>query len=910
VSSVVGEPAVAQVEVEDWLKTKLSEWGIETLTDVQKKALAAGVVDGQSLIVSAPTSSGKTLVAEMAALSALRKGMRVLYLVSHRALADQKYLDFEARFGEASANPIASVGLSTGDRTEGRVDADLRVATYEKAIALLIGGQIRPDNLLVIADELQILSDPNRGPDIEALCAIFRQRNVKQFIALTATVENPADLAGWMNCRLVQSFERSVPLHQEIWSYGRIYSVTFGQETGQDCDSPIAANDLFAVVSHLIEQGRGPVLVFTETKKEASLYAEEFIRNRQRTAAGLELAVQLDLFSEPTDSSDKLKNSVERCVAFHTADLSAQERQVLESGFLKSQFDVCFATSTLAAGVNFPFKTIVFPKLTFQYRPSAPRLTLADYRNMSGRAGRLGLHDEGFAVLLPNNRVEAAYAQQLVGPANETLESVLLDISLRRTLLSLVSSLIANSRTAVDNFFDNTLYNFQLLEKNPKKLTQLKQLCAEAVDWLLKNSLIYEEEGELRATRLGKACAISGLLPQTAVKFAAMLKTSIPSLTVSFDEYADGLIYACCVSAEYCAERPSRLLPFASPQAIGGTSFWRGKKLPVRFDEVAVKEAQCAQAIALYSAGESERKIARATGISAGSLQRLASDVAWVLEGLHRISVVGDLNCPQQLSNQISQLSRRVRWGVPSDALDLLRVAERHKVPGVGRQRAMELVRSGFSTLQDVLYAGQEKLLGVLKHMVRVQELLKGVAATTGHSQEQMQGAHVRVAKELGIDAIVVRCYMDNGVKYETAIFDLLSVAKAISTTVVDDGVRQNVPEFLLIAAAIQALVECKTSSKSPALINKEDAWAVLQKSSDFDPAMRRVTLGKPAFDETSKKKAAATGELSLVENALFVEGVLRVIKGEITAEQFLIWLTTPGVAELERLPGKPTWLL
>lgn len=270
--------------------------------------------------------------------------------------------------------------------------------------------------------------------------------------------------------------------------------------------------------------------------------------------------------------------------------------------------------------------------------------------------------------------------------------------------------------------------------------------------------------------------------------------------------------------------------------------------------------------------------------------------------------MMGDLNCSQQLSNQISQLSRRVRWGVPSDALDLLRVAERHKVPGVGRQRAMELVRSGFSTLQDVLYAGQEKLLGVLKHMVRVQELLKGVAAMTGHSQDHMQDAHVRVAKQLGIEAVVVRCYMENGVKYEGAISELMSSAKAISTTVLDDGVRQNVPEFLLRAAAIQALVECKTSSKSPALISKEDAWAVIQKSSDFDPAMRRVTLGKPAFDETSKKKAAATGELSLVENAIFVEGVLRVIKGEITAEQFLVWLTTPGVAEMERLPGRPTW--
>jgi helicase len=86
----------------------------------------------------------------------------------------------------------------------------------------------------------------------------------------------------------------------------------------------------------LIEKGRGPVLVFTETKNEASRYAADFIRDRPRRTSGLALAEQLELFSEPTAASDKLRDYAERCVAFHTADLSAQERQVLESGFAKS----------------------------------------------------------------------------------------------------------------------------------------------------------------------------------------------------------------------------------------------------------------------------------------------------------------------------------------------------------------------------------------------------------------------------------------------------------------------------------------------------------------------------------------------------------------------------------------------
>ena len=176
----------------------------------------------------------------------------------------------------------------------------------------------------MIADELQILGDPNRGADIEALCAIFRQRKVKQFLALTATVENPSGLAGWMNCKVVKSTERSTPLHQEIWASGRIYTVTFGQEIGIDRVHPILGNGLHAVVSHLISQGRGPILVFTETKGEASRFAADFVRDRPRKASGLVLAEQLELFSEPTAASDSLRDYAERRCLPHRRPLRAR----------------------------------------------------------------------------------------------------------------------------------------------------------------------------------------------------------------------------------------------------------------------------------------------------------------------------------------------------------------------------------------------------------------------------------------------------------------------------------------------------------------------------------------------------------------------------------------------------------
>ncbi len=152
---------------EDDIKRIVSSWGIQDLTHIQQIALSKGASDGQSLVVSSPTSSGKTLVGEIALLVALKSFKKCLYLVSHKALADQKYNDFENRFGVSGGQHIATVGLSTGDREEGESQPQLLVATYEKALAMALSEQIDFKNLVVVADELQNIGEEGRGPNIE-----------------------------------------------------------------------------------------------------------------------------------------------------------------------------------------------------------------------------------------------------------------------------------------------------------------------------------------------------------------------------------------------------------------------------------------------------------------------------------------------------------------------------------------------------------------------------------------------------------------------------------------------------------------------------------------------------------------------------------------------------------------------
>jgi helicase len=893
--------------IDKWLVEQLRSWGIAELTDIQRLAIESGLADGKSMVVVAPTSSGKTLVGEIAVACGLRKSLRSVYLVSHKALADQKYEDFQRRFGAEARSPLASVGLSTGDRDEGDADAQLLIATYEKALALVLSGDLDTRGSIIIADELQILGEPGRGPDIEVLCSVIRQKGSAQFVALTATIENPRDLSGWLNCELVTSQTRDVPLHQEIWADGEAYRVTFGQDIGKKIRSktPYPASPL-EVVTRLLELDRGPVLVFTETRGEASKLAKAYSASRGRTPDGIKVAEQLDLFSEPTESSEQLRSNAERKVVFHSADLTPQERQVIEQGFVDAKFDVCFATSTLAAGVNFPFRAVVFPKLTYSYGDrQGTHIRRSDYRNMSGRAGRLGLHHEGFAILVPKNSVEHEYANKLVLPENDRINSQLVTISMRKTVLMLVSSGLVAEKDALHNFFENTLYWYQTLDRNKARLAEVTATSDKALEWLIERRFVERHDKTLLATPFGKAASASGLLPSTAFEFSEMLSRKRLMLEEDFDDYAAGILHFACCSEELQGETRTRFLPYTTGHSPGSISFVAARKLLRPLDRTNDQVGQCVHALVLFVEGEVERKIAFMSKVSSGSLHRLAIDIAWVLDGYHRLLCCPELGCSQQLANRISMLARRVRWGAPAEALDVIRVAERHGVPGFGRQRAMALLSQGISTLDDILNATKEQLSEILRNEHRALALVRAVSGALGFGPNRFAALHRRIAKELGIEQIVEDCDMKLGTDYERAVKRLLEVETSWVVTLLDDGKRQNVPDLMLTHGKGSILIECKTCTKTPALVNKEEAFAVLQKAVDFDKSMRRVTIGKPDFDEHSKSKAQASSEVTLVQHSSFVEVLLRLHAGTLKPEQVFSWLATPGVAEPQRLPGK-----
>lgn len=195
---------------------------IDKLRPAQAKAIKKGLFKGKNLLVCTPTASGKTLIAELAALkSILEDKGKVVYIVPLRALANEKYKDFTNRYGK-----LIKIALSMGDldsTDSNLIEYDLIITTSEKLDALTRHHAPWINYIkVVIVDEIHLMNDPGRGPTLEILLTILRQILKAQFIGLSATIGNPKELAEWLEAETVIDKWRPVKLYQGIYLDGEI----------------------------------------------------------------------------------------------------------------------------------------------------------------------------------------------------------------------------------------------------------------------------------------------------------------------------------------------------------------------------------------------------------------------------------------------------------------------------------------------------------------------------------------------------------------------------------------------------------------------------------------------------------------------------------------------------------------
>lgn len=441
--------------------------GVTELLPLQQQALRRqGFLAGDNLLVLAPTSAGKTLVGELAALRHWQAGRKAVFLSPTKALADEQFRHLRRRYGAMGLR----VALSTAEHT--RQDADIArghfdfaVMVYEKCRAFLITSPGLICSLgVVIADEVQVLHDPDRGPATDRLLSrLIQAESHIQIVAMSAVLDRAPAVAAWLEADTLQSTARPSELREGVFCAQHQcfhYRDLAGQWTDEtlpggpirpalpeDAARDDGAAQVVALAAALARAGENS-LVFAPTRSLSRQLAlaiahELGIRHGASSADCPEL-----LIAEETAMRSQLCQCVPAGVAFHNSDLTPELRRFVETAFQDGRLQVIVATPTLAQGVNLPATNVIqLPVMLGPDSGAAARSTLhrpqvalsaERYKNQAGRAGRFGTASGFGRSILPATShaqatrlariyIEAGQADAAGSGADGDLDSFILD---------------------------------------------------------------------------------------------------------------------------------------------------------------------------------------------------------------------------------------------------------------------------------------------------------------------------------------------------------------------------------------------------------------------------------------------------------------------------------------------------
>jgi helicase len=523
----------------------IDAWSVEipSLNDLQLDSINEyGVLDGEHLVVSAPTSSGKTMVGELAALNGILQRRRALFLLPMKALVNDKYQEFVRKYAALGIRTIRATGDFNDDiGALMRGQYDICLMTYEKCAALALGAPHILDAVgTIVIDEVQMIVDPSRCANLEFLLTLLRVRRERgwepQTIALSAVIGDTNGLERWFDARLLRREQRPVPLDEGVLRQdGRFrYLATDGDGTeqvepfiepqyargsSQDCVIPL--------VQKLVDAGE-QVMVFRETKGETIGCANYLARSLGLPPA--QDTIDALPTGDPSVSSTDLRRTLAGGVAFHNADLDRDERLAIEEHFRSPDhpLQVIVATTTLAMGVNTPASTVVIVGLR---HPLDQPYTVAEYKNMVGRAGRLGFTERGRSIIVaPDFRQEHEAWNEYVTARPEDLESQFLDADPRGLILRVLatSGQVAGSpkMAAADlvSFLEGSFGAFQQRRRSGAWRWTEQALAGYVAELARHGLILADAEQRYELTPLGRLAGESGIAAESVLRVVGVLR--------------------------------------------------------------------------------------------------------------------------------------------------------------------------------------------------------------------------------------------------------------------------------------------------------------------------------------------------------------------------------------------------
>ena len=385
-----------------------------------------------SVIVTAPTGAGKTVIAEYAVEKCLEENRRVIYTAPIKALSNQKYRDFYAEYGD-------KIGIVTGDVVLNPYAQVLLMTTEIFRNTIFDDIERLQDVSYVIFDEIHYINDIERGTVWEE-SLIFAPQHIK-FICLSATIPNINPFADWMQSvrdieiKVVEELKRPVPLEHHLYfkDYGvgaikhirelrnRAHQDARKREYDPPSDKPVKAlpSDFIEtrLIPHLRHETQLPCLYFCFSRKGCEENAAALVFGAQlqlltkKQSAEIleqfdELCVLFDIAEEKV--IEKFRKLLGRGIAYHHAGMLPTLKEVVERLFTSGLIQLLFTTETFAVGINMPACSVVFDSLEKYDGIGFRYLKAREYHQMAGRAGRRGIDTIGYVY----SQIVPAYADE------------------------------------------------------------------------------------------------------------------------------------------------------------------------------------------------------------------------------------------------------------------------------------------------------------------------------------------------------------------------------------------------------------------------------------------------------------------------------------------------------------------
>ncbi|MCW3997348.1 MAG: DEAD/DEAH box helicase [Candidatus Bathyarchaeota archaeon] len=688
------------------VKEVVIDSGITELYPPQKEAVKAGVLEGTNLVLASPTASGKTLIAELCALKQiLEKKGKVLYLSPLRALASEKFEEFNkySSIVKINGNPV-SVGISTGDFDSvaswlGKFD--IIVTTNEKADSLLRHRLDWANDIsFVIADEVHLLNDGSRGPTLEVVLARLLHINPQlQVLALSATINNVKEIANWLKAEYVTTDWRPVSLREAVFLDQEILYKDGSTKEIQKKTRNSTINLALASI-----KAGGQALIFASTRKSSVSLAKKIgdhlveLLSKPLKRSLIQEADKILGAGERTRISDSLAKLIKNGTAFHHAGLVSVQRRFIEALFRQGKIKVLVATPTLAFGVNLPARTVII----HDYRRWTPGygnypITILDYKQMAGRAGRPKYDKVGESVLVSKTSDEADFLMEnyLLSSPEKIWSKLAVEKIIRSHVLSTIASGYAHTENGVYDFFNRTFYAHQY------NIRAIKRIIAKILQYLYDQEMLELYGDNIVATRFGRRVSelyidpLSGVLIRDSLKQKPLRLTSLSLLHLITQTPDMGPIMRpfsreldkIAILAEDHKEELFKEVPNPWDDHIAFQEF--------------LGEFKTAMILKNWIEEESEDTLIDRFGIQPGDLYRVIENAKWLL---HSTSELSKLSGNKRVLSMALELNERVSKGIKKELLSLVRLE------GVGRVRGRILYDKGFRTFNDIKLASFEEL--------------------------------------------------------------------------------------------------------------------------------------------------------------------------------------------------------